>query len=242
MGGIYRIGNAGSNKIMKDVLETRRENLKLIINTRFGGVGVRMAEAMGWEKPALIYQLSSTNRPKPMGEKLARRIEKVAGKPDFWMEYEHFDEANEAFKETSFKSSELTLGPDFQKKVPVVSWVTAGKWCETDPALLASQAEEWVAVTKRLGDRSYGLRVQGDSMEPKFQDGCIIVVDPDSEVKNGSFVVIQLLETNEAPFKQWVIEGSRRYLKPLNTRYPILEVTGEARICGVVRTMMMDFD
>ena len=44
-------------------------------------------------------------------------------------------------------------------------------------------------------------------------------------------------DTNQATFKQLVIDGPRRYLKPLNPRYPVIPIEREARICGVVREM-----
>ena len=50
-------------------------------------------------------------------------------------------------------------------------------------------------------------------------------------------MVVALDDTNQATFKQLVIDGARRYLKPLNPRYPIIPVERDARICGVVREM-----
>ena len=34
--------------------------------------------------------------------------------------------------------------------------------------------------------------------------------------------------------KQLIIEGSRQYLKPLNPRYPIIALTEQFKVCGVV--------
>jgi SOS-response transcriptional repressor LexA len=91
-----------------------------------------------------------------------------------------------------------------------------------------------------VGKNAFALRVRGDSMEPKFQDGCIIIVDPDKESYNGAFVVVRESDTDEATFKQLQIDGSRRYLKPVNPRYPIMEMRSETLICGVVVKMEMD--
>jgi SOS-response transcriptional repressor LexA len=62
----------------------------------------------------------------------------------------------------------------------------------------------------------------------------MIFMDPGISVTHGSDVIVRLEHSNEATFKQLVIEGSRRYLKPLNTRFPVIEVTTEARVVGVV--------
>jgi SOS-response transcriptional repressor LexA len=79
-------------------------------------------------------------------------------------------------------------------------------------------------------------------MEPNFPEGSIIIVDPDQHAENGSYVVVRMDDAVEATFKQLVIDGVEKYLKPLNPRYPIMRVNGRATICGVVRQMVMDFD
>ena len=75
-----------------------------------------------------------------------------------------------------------------------------------------------------------------------FPSGSIIIVEPLQEPKNGSYVIVRLEDEKEATFKKLVIDGDRRYLRPLNPRYPILEVKGEATFAGVVRQLVMDFD
>ena len=73
-------------------------------------------------------------------------------------------------------------------------------------------------------------------MEPRFTEGELIFVAPDREPYNGAFVVVRLDEAQQATFKQLVIESGRRYLRPLNERWPdpIIEINGNATLCGVV--------
>ena len=96
-------------------------------------------------------------------------------------------------------------------------------------------------VTARVGKHAYALRVRGDSMEPKFPEGVTIIVDPDASPVHGSFVVALLTDAEQVTFKQLVIDG-RRYLKPLNPRYPVMEMDNRVAICGVVKQMIMSFD
>lgn len=70
-------------------------------------------------------------------------------------------------------------------------------------------------------------------MEPEFWDGEIIIVDPERNAKHRDYVVVRL-DGGEATFKQFIVDAGRKYLKPLNKRYPILEITQDAVICGVV--------
>ncbi|MBM9614724.1 S24 family peptidase [Desulfobulbus rhabdoformis] len=71
-------------------------------------------------------------------------------------------------------------------------------------------------------------------MEPEFIEGEIITVDPGRDAVNGTYVIAKNGE-GEATFKQLVLDGSSVFLKPLNARYPIKDMTGvEFRIIGVV--------
>lgn len=70
-------------------------------------------------------------------------------------------------------------------------------------------------------------------MEPEFVDGGVVVVDPGLDVHSGDYVIAK--KGDEATFKQLVMDGSGIFLKPMNNRYPIKEITGgEMRIVGVV--------
>lgn len=80
------------------------------------------------------------------------------------------------------------------------------------------------------------LRVRGESMEPKFHDGDLIFVDPHVEPISGKYVVVQLGHSQDASFKQLIVEDGRKYLKAANPDWPqrIIELDESATICGVV--------
>jgi len=78
----------------------------------------------------------------------------------------------------------------------------------------------------------YALRVIGDSMEPEFNDGHIIIVDPGMPATDGTFVVIDY--DGETTLRQMSIDGTKRQLKPLNDAYESVEITGPCHIHGVV--------
>lgn len=139
-------------------------------------------------------------------------------------------------------SPSVALGPSIRGTVPLISWVQAGNWNEVTDIHSVGQGEAFVPTTANVGSRGFALRLPGDSMEPEFPEGAIIIVDPDREPINGSYVVARLDEDMEATFKQLVLDGSRKYLKPLNPRYPLLEVNGKkVTICGVVIQMVKEY-
>lgn len=116
------------------------------------------------------------------------------------------------------------------RQVPLISWVQAGK---AHNAQWYDQ-QEMVSIISHVGQNAYALRVDGDSMEPEFTAGDIIIIDPDSEARAGSFVVAW--HDDGTTLKQLIFDGSKPLLKPLNKIYPIkplLMDEGE-RILGVV--------
>lgn len=78
----------------------------------------------------------------------------------------------------------------------------------------------------------YALMVLGDSMLPEFEEGEIIVIEPEGLARDGSYVVAW--HKDEYIFRQLVRHNERWYLKPLNDIYPIDEVPGLEVVKGVV--------
>ncbi|NWG86487.1 MAG: S24 family peptidase [Hydrogenophilaceae bacterium] len=68
----------------------------------------------------------------------------------------------------------------------------------------------------------YALMVLGDSMLPEFEEGEIIVVEPEGLAKDGSYVVAWANE--EYIFRQLVQHPEGWMLKPLNPLYPNIPI------------------
>jgi SOS-response transcriptional repressor LexA len=144
-------------------------------------------------------------------------------------------------KSPTVPDSNIEPGPAIKGYVPLISWVQAGAWCEISDVRTMDDAEIWLPCAASHSPQSYALRVRGLSMfnqheRRSFRDGDIIFVDPAKDAENGSLVIAKLMDSQEATFKQLVMEGSRRFLKPLNPAWPdpIIELDDDAMICGVV--------
>lgn len=138
-------------------------------------------------------------------------------------------------------SSTCNVTADFHHmfKVPLISWVQAGMWCETANGLESCDAELWLPCPVKISPTGYALRVVGDSMTNpgmgrSYPDGCVIFVDPEIVTNNGDRVIARLPASNEATFKVLVTDAGKNYLKPINPQYPIIEITEEMQICGKV--------
>ena len=78
----------------------------------------------------------------------------------------------------------------------------------------------------------FALRVLGDSMEPEFKDGNIIIIDTAAAVESGCYVLAMIDE--EYIFRQLIIDKDRYLLRALNQGYDEIEVPGMSAIKGVI--------
>lgn len=135
--------------------------------------------------------------------------------------------------------SNVSPGPPITGKVPVISWVQAGRYKEAIELFEPGDVEDWIETTVPIREHTFALRIQGDSMEPNFQAGMLVVVEPDLDPQPGDYVIVK--NGDEATFKQLVKDGGDWYLKPLNPRYPLKPLESTCSIVGVVREAVWRF-
>ncbi len=79
---------------------------------------------------------------------------------------------------------------------------------------------------------NFALQVLGDSMEPEFGNGAVIIIDPNLPALDGAYVVADL--NGDVFFRQYREEGEKRYLVALKEGYPKLLINETYRLRGVV--------
>jgi len=78
----------------------------------------------------------------------------------------------------------------------------------------------------------YALRVLGDSMQPEFIEGVIIIIDPAGAMRDGSYVTA--MHNDELVFRQLRIHDDKYFLQPLNDLYDTVEISGLDAVTGVI--------
>lgn len=124
-------------------------------------------------------------------------------------------------------------------KIPLVSWVSANRFSEASDSFAPGDAEEWVYTTAK-GGRMFALKVKNDCMEPEFREGERIIIDPDTQVENGDFVVVRDNKNDEATFKQLKKYGKKIILHPLNPKYDDIELDQDKRYVIVGKVVGKD--
>lgn len=107
--------------------------------------------------------------------------------------------------------------------IPVLGKVQAGYPIEAMENII--DYEEISEETARQGD-FFALQVKGNSMEPKFSEGDIVIVRKQEDIDSGDIAII-LVNGDEATIKKIKKFDGGIHLVPLNPQFDILTYTNE---------------
>ena len=104
-------------------------------------------------------------------------------------------------------------------RIPMLSSVPGGK-----PNLIfhPDHIEKYITVDDVKDANAFALKVDGDSMSPRIEDGDVIIVSPKREVRNGDICVIRV--NDEDTLKKVNFENGYVHLVPLNHHYDPVSV------------------
>lgn len=137
--------------------------------------------------------------------------------------------------------SNTEAGPGITGSVPLLSSVQAGLYTmHVDNFDVGDDGgADLVPTSVPIKRHTFALRVNGDSMEPDFREGMILIIEPEMDPQPGDFVIAKNGD-DETTFKQLVKDGADWYLKPCNPRWP-MKPLGDAKVIGVVRAVERRF-
>lgn len=125
-------------------------------------------------------------------------------------------------------------------KIPVFGTIKAGIPIESQSDIIeyVDIPEEWT----KGGKKFYGLKISGDSMFPKYQDGDTVIFEQNDDMDsfNGKDVAVMINGT-ESTFKRILVNEQGIILQPYNTAYDIMMFSKEQveelpiRVVGIAR-------
>jgi len=123
--------------------------------------------------------------------------------------------------------------------VPVINRVAAGYPVDFDDmGYPVGYADDYVRCPDIHDPNAFAVRVIGDSMEPKFGEGDIVIFSPAADVQNGDDCFVRLGQPHETTFKRVFFEAEGRVrLQPRNQNYGPTMVQGE-RITGMYKAVI----
>jgi len=127
--------------------------------------------------------------------------------------------------------------------VPIINRVAAGYPAEfTDLDYPVGVADEYIGRPPGLDDPSaFAVRVVGDSMEPRYHEGDIVLVSPGAPIRSGDDCYVRFTpecpDAQGATFKRAYFDNETEVrLQPRNERYPPTVVAAPA-IAGIYKAV-----
>lgn len=102
------------------------------------------------------------------------------------------------------------------------------------PVVSAAAQEDGPSASNCSGNELVALMVLGDSMEPEFAEGEILVIEMDRPATEGSFVVAEVAKEDFIFRQLGRGENGGWLLRALNPAYPGIAIADLAGIKGVV--------
>ena len=108
------------------------------------------------------------------------------------------------------------------RPMPVINSVAAGYPQEfTDLDYPPSVADDYVRCPGVNDSQAFAARVVGDSMEPGYLEGDLVVFSPNTPVENGNDCFVRFDHDAGTTFKRYYQDDAHTIrLQPLNSRYP----------------------
>lgn len=129
--------------------------------------------------------------------------------------------------------------PTAGRLVPIINNVAAGYPMDyDDKGYPPGGADDYVRCPDLHDPHAFAVRVVGDSMEPKYRQGDIIIFSPAVAVNTGDDCFVRMSDPHETTFKQVFFEqaGDIR-LQPRNHQYPPIMLPRE-RINGLWKAVI----
>ena len=203
--------------------------------------GVELARAVGVKPPSVSDWLSGKS--KNMDGPNLVRAAKFLKVNSTWLGTgvgQPTDKEKEQGQNFDFNTLELI-------KIPVLDYVQAGMWKDTSFDGVTPLSYTYTTYDGPDPSEIFSIIVRGDSMEPDFKEGDMLVIDSSLQPKPGCFVVAKN-GNDEATFKKYRVTGYDEFgrdefeLVPLNDNYPTLSSKGQqVFIIGVMVRHMRDY-
>jgi SOS-response transcriptional repressor LexA len=103
--------------------------------------------------------------------------------------------------------------------IKIIGWAHAGE-AESYEEIPGDWQENMATDCRK--EKAFGVRLEGDSMEPKFCDGDVLIVMPLERAYSGCYAVVKF-KNDGVLFRRLEMNGQLVRLMPLNGRYSASE-------------------
>jgi phage repressor protein C with HTH and peptisase S24 domain/DNA-binding XRE family transcriptional regulator len=191
---------------------------------------VRRLEEVFGERPRALVELSQLAR-MPEGVRLRlEQLQSAFARAEQTMEHlwQHAGAAQPQADPGADGAAEAAGSPQpVRRRIAIINRVAAGYPAEfTDLGYPAGVADDYLSAPPELDDpQAFAVRVVGDSMEPRYREGDIVLFSPRAAVRSGDDCFVRFAPectaAQGATFKRVYFDSELLMrLQPLNNRYP----------------------
>ncbi|MBR1750030.1 MAG: helix-turn-helix domain-containing protein [Ruminococcus sp.] len=196
---------------------------------RIGMTQDELAQATGYKSRSSINKIEKGGNDLPQS-KIVIFAKALSTTPSYLMGWE--DDDKKVDDQLSFVN--------INRQIPIFESVSAGFGTSANDYILGYMP---LYIHSDLeADNTIAIKVSGNSMYPKIEDGDIIVVHKQYEVENKKIAVIRI--DDDYFVKQFVKESNKVILHSLNPEYQDREFVGEqmnrVEIVGVVKQIIKE--
>ena len=185
-------------------LRSARENKELDQASLAGKAGIVTRTLQRWEKGEQV----------PDGIAITR-LARATGVQASWL----LTGEGEMYPSLSRPDNVYTLPGSNRRRVktvdlPLIAAVPAGK---VATLFHPDFVDDYVTVDDVKDAQAFALKVKGNSMSPRIEDGDVVIVSPQQEARSGDVCVARV--NGEDTLKKVKFEGNYIHLIPLNPEY-----------------------
>lgn len=125
------------------------------------------------------------------------------------------------------------------QSVPLISWSDCIS-ARTSIKELTSVTNVTYVITDFISGSTYAL-ISKPSMEPRFQKGTILIINPEATPKDGDFVIAHYPNTYEATLRELSSDGPLKLLLPVCINGIPNKLDEDIKILGVVVKSIFSF-
>ena len=135
-----------------------------------------------------------------------------------------------------------TFNPEAQgwSQIPLLGWDQVLSW----PNMPSNSAPlRAISADVDIGENGYALSVRDTTMEPRFPEGTVLIINYDLKPNNLDYAIVHVEGEDLPKFKQVLIDGEQMILKPLNPDFQnlVLDKNKPHKFLGVMIQSRMDF-
>lgn len=124
-------------------------------------------------------------------------------------------------------------------QVPLLKWEQLMEW----PAAGGNSINptQSISTDLNLGTNAFAVAVRDITMEPRFPEGTLLIVDPAMHPTDRDYAIVYVDGHKLPLFKQILVDGDATYLKSLNPDFKTIALDKRHKFLGVMVQARMDF-